>query len=159
MIHRRLAAAVPRHRCGRRGLGRRLAGRRPVARLAARLIGHAGDSAGDDDSVETELTANRRRCTGRGHELTFVRRFLALAVVVIIINLCWQFFRAWMPRMLREQYLYDAKQVQYFSIGVLRRRRRRLLVDRVLVKWLAGRGLSVHGARMTTFFVCSLLTA
>ena len=71
---------------------------------------------------------------------TFIRRFLALAIVVIVINLCWQFFRAWMPKMLREQYQYDAKQVQYFSIGVLHRGRRRVLVDRVPHKVAGGPG-------------------
>ena len=42
----RLAAAVPRHRCGRRRLGRRLVGRRPVARRAARAVRHAGSGIG-----------------------------------------------------------------------------------------------------------------
>jgi MFS transporter, ACS family, hexuronate transporter len=90
---------------------------------------------------------------------TFIRRFLALTIVVIVINLCWQFFRAWMPKMLREQYHYDAKQVQYFSIAYYIAADVGCLSIGFLVRWLAGRGLSVHGARITTFFACSLLTA
>ena len=88
-----------------------------------------------------------------------IRRFLALVVVVITINLCWQYFRAWMPMMLEEQYGYTKEQTQNFSslyylvagIGCI-------LVG-LLVKWLAGAGWTVHRARMAAFTVCALLTA
>ncbi len=90
---------------------------------------------------------------------TFIRRFLALAVVVIVINLCWQFFRAWMPKMLREEYLYSANQVQYFSIAYYVAADVGCLLIGFLTRYLAGRGFSVHGARLTTFLACSLLTA
>jgi ACS family hexuronate transporter-like MFS transporter len=90
---------------------------------------------------------------------TFFRRFFALAVVVVVINLCWQFFRAWMPKMLREEYHYSANQVQYFSIAYYVAADVGCLTMGFLARWLAGRGLSVHGARVTTFLACSLLTA
>jgi MFS transporter, ACS family, hexuronate transporter len=90
---------------------------------------------------------------------TFVRRFLALAIVVVVINLCWQFFRAWMPKMLREQYQYSADEVQYFSIGYYIAADIGCLAIGFLTKWLSGRGMSVHGARVATFFLCCLLTA
>ncbi len=90
---------------------------------------------------------------------TFIRRFLALAIMVIVINLCWQFFRAWMPKMLREQYHYGASQVQYFSIAYYIAADVGCLSIGFLARWLVNRGLSVHGARLTTFFACSLLTA
>jgi ACS family hexuronate transporter-like MFS transporter len=90
---------------------------------------------------------------------TFVRRFVALGIVVIVINLCWQFFRAWMPKMLRDQYQYGPKEVQYFSIGYYIAADVGCLSIGFLTKWLASRGLSVHGARVATFFVCCLLSA
>jgi ACS family hexuronate transporter-like MFS transporter len=90
---------------------------------------------------------------------TFIRRFAALVIVVVVINLCWQFFRAWMPKMLREEYRYGAQQVQYFSIAYYIAADVGCLSIGFLAKWLAGRGLSVHGARVATFFACSLLTA
>jgi ACS family hexuronate transporter-like MFS transporter len=89
----------------------------------------------------------------------FLSRFLALIVVVISINLCWQFFRAWMPMMLEKQYGYAKDRVQHFSslyylvagIGCL-------LVG-IVTRWLIGAGWSVHRARMVTFAICVLLTA
>ena len=76
--------------------------------------GHAGAGPGHERSIEADRPAYRARSSIGS---TFIRRFLALTIVVIVINLCWQFFRAWMPKMLREEYLYSANQVQYFSIA------------------------------------------
>jgi ACS family hexuronate transporter-like MFS transporter len=88
-----------------------------------------------------------------------IRRFLALVVVVISINLCWQYFRAWMPMMLEKQYGYSKSQTQNFcSLYYLVAGIGCLLVG-LVVRWLAGRGWSVHRARMTTFALCVLLTA
>ena len=89
----------------------------------------------------------------------FVRRFLALAIVVVVINLCWQFFRAWMPKMLREEYQYSATQVQYFSIAYYVAADVGCLGVGFLVKWLASNRLFGARARMATFSVCVLLTA
>lgn len=89
----------------------------------------------------------------------FARRFLALIVVVVTINLCWQFFRAWMPMMLEKQYGYSKEHTQnfsslyYLSAGV------GCLLVGFLVRWLADRGWPVHRARMATFGVCVVLTA
>jgi ACS family hexuronate transporter-like MFS transporter len=114
--------------------------------------------AADDDSVaEARSGAPKEESSSRN--LTFARRFFALAIVVVVINLCWQFFRAWMPKMLREQYQYGATDVQYFSIAYYIAADVGCLSIGFFTKWLAGRGFSVHGARVTTFFVCCLLTA
>ena len=95
----------------------------------------------------------------RADRLLLVRRFLALAVVVIVINWCWQYLRAWMPGMLREQYGYGPQFVQYFSIAYFVAADIGCLSVGFVVRWLAGRGLSVHGARMSVFAFCTLLTA
>ena len=90
---------------------------------------------------------------------TFVRRFLALAIVVVVINLCWQFFRAWMPKMLREEYHYSQSAVQYFSVAYYIAADVGCLAVGFLIKWLAARGYAVRHARMATFLACVLLTA
>jgi len=109
---------------------------------------HSGSGAPADSSPTDTSTG-----------ATFFRRFLALAVVVVVINLCWQFFRTWMPKMLREEYHYGAEQVQHFSIIYYAAADVGCLTIGFLTRYLAGRGFSVHGARLTTFLACSLLTA
>jgi MFS transporter, ACS family, hexuronate transporter len=95
----------------------------------------------------------------RADRLLLVRRFLALAIMVIVLNWCWQYLRAWMPGMLREQYGYGPQFVQYFSIAYFVAADIGCLSVGFVVRWLAGRGFSVHGARMTVFAFCTLLTA
>jgi MFS transporter, ACS family, aldohexuronate transporter len=111
--------------------------------------------AADDEPVSNSTTAHKSTFSNS----TFIRRFLALGIVVVVINLCWQFFRAWMPKMLREQYQYSANEVQYFSIGYYIAADVGCVAIGFLTKWLSNRGLSVHGARVATFFLCCLLTA
>ena len=87
------------------------------------------------------------------------RRFLALVVVVISINFCWQNFRAWMPMMLKKQYGYSGEYVQHFSSLYYLAAGIGCLAIGFLVRWLVARGWPVHRARMVTFGLCVLLTA
>ena len=142
---------VPRHRRGRGFLGRRLAGVDPADR--------PGDQAdrpcrpGPDD--ESRPSMHDVPAPGPfGRSLALVRRFLALAIVVIMINWCWQYFRAWMPGMLREQYGYGPEAGPVLLHRLLPGRGRRLPRGRVPGQVADGPGLSVHGARMTTFLAC-----
>ena len=90
---------------------------------------------------------------------SLVRRFIALGIVVIVINWCWQYLRAWMPGMLREQYGYGQQEVQYFSIAYYVAADIGCLSAGFVVRWLAGRWFSVHTARMSVFAFCTMLTA
>jgi ACS family hexuronate transporter-like MFS transporter len=76
----------------------------------------AGSSSSDEPEGETAVRQPWTPPSWTGPAV-FVRRFGALVVVVITINLCWQYFRVWMPKMLREQYAYTDKEVQSFSVA------------------------------------------
>lgn len=90
---------------------------------------------------------------------TLIRRFAALLIVVVAINICWQYFRAWMPMMLQEEHGYGNDAVQVFSSAYYIAAGVGCLAVGFLAKHLTTRGLSVHGARMATFIVCVGLTA
>jgi len=111
-----------------------------------------------DNPSRPDVIAGVAAVAAPADPLTLVRRFAALAVVVITINLCWQYFRAWMPGMLREQYGYSKQQVQVFSMAYYLTTDLGCLSVGFLVKWLTSRGFSVHGARMAMFLGCSCLT-
>jgi ACS family hexuronate transporter-like MFS transporter len=88
----------------------------------------------------------------------FYRRFWVLAVVVVMINATWHFFRAWMPPFLQEQHGYTLAQMSWFSSGYYIATDIGSLAMGFAALALARRGLSVHRSRLTVFAVCALLT-
>ncbi len=113
----------------------------------------------DEPRTSTATAADTLVIDASNERSIFRRRFLALAIVVVVINLCWQYFRAWMPKMLREEYQYSKLQVQYFSIAYYVAADVGCLAVGFLIKWLATSGYSVERARMAMFLACVLLTA
>jgi ACS family hexuronate transporter-like MFS transporter len=89
----------------------------------------------------------------------FVRRFLVLAIVVVAINLCWHFYRAWLPKMLREQYHVSRSFANYFTSLFYIATDVGCLGAGLAVKGLTTRGWTVHRARIVTFLGCGALTA
>ncbi|WP_165250542.1 MFS transporter [Paludisphaera soli] len=90
---------------------------------------------------------------------TAVRRIAVLIVVVVAINLTWQYFRAWMPKLLEEEHGYGKQAVQLFSSAYYLAAGVGCIAAGVLSRRLATGGVSVHGARMATFAICIILTA
>lgn len=91
--------------------------------------------------------------------LIIVRRYVALAVVVVMINMTWQYFRVWLPKMLEQYHGYRPDQVRWFVTAYYIATDVGCISAGVAVKWLAARHWNVHRARMVTFTFCAALTA
>jgi ACS family hexuronate transporter-like MFS transporter len=88
----------------------------------------------------------------------FSARFLALAIMVVCINLNWHLFRVWLPLFLQEARGYTQKQMLNFSTFYYIAADLGALAAGAATGWLARRGLSVYGSRMWVFGGCCLLT-
>jgi ACS family hexuronate transporter-like MFS transporter len=83
------------------------------------------------------------------------RMVVVLVVMVVTINLTWQFFRAWLPMFLEERRGYDKKAVAWFISAYYIATDVGCITVGAAVKWLAGRGWDVHRARVLTFALCT----
>lgn len=88
----------------------------------------------------------------------FLRRFAALALLVVCINATWHYLRAWLPLFLQEQHNYSFKEYNYFSIAYYLATDVGSLAAGMAALALARRGWSTHGSRVAVFTVCALLT-
>ena len=88
-----------------------------------------------------------------------LRRYMVLMFVVVAINMTWQFFRAWLPKFLKEAHGYEEAFANYFTSAYYIATDIGCLTVGFLVKQLASHGWNVHRARLVTFLGCSLLTA
>jgi len=111
------------------------------------------------DTRDADPTAGKSDQAHTPTRWRIASRLLAVINMVIVINLCFQFFRAWMPKMLLEQLHYTDRQVQLVSIAFYIAADLGCLAVGYLVKRLAVRQGSIHAARMTLALGCSLLTA
>ncbi len=88
----------------------------------------------------------------------FWRRYGVLVVIVVTINITWQFFRAWLPRFLEERHAYGKLEVNYFTSAYYIATDVGCLAVGAAVRLLTHRGLEVHKARLATFSLCAGLT-
>jgi ACS family hexuronate transporter-like MFS transporter len=89
----------------------------------------------------------------------FMRRYLVLAVVVVAINLCWHYLRAWLPKMLGEQHHYGERSVQKIAALYYLASDIGCLSVGAAIRILTARGWHVHSARMAMYLVAALLTS
>jgi MFS transporter, ACS family, hexuronate transporter len=86
------------------------------------------------------------------------RMFAVLVIIVICINLTWQYFRVWLPKYLEEEREYTKVQVNWFTSAYYISTDVGCIVVGILVKWLTSRNWDVHRARLITFTACASLT-
>jgi ACS family hexuronate transporter-like MFS transporter len=95
-----------------------------------------------------------RTTTGPGSsfaEIVTDRRYWLLALLVIVVNIPWHFFRAWMPLFLQKVHGYSEAGTQLFSSAYYAVADIGSLTGGFATLWLARRGLSVFGSRVTVF--------
>lgn len=90
-------------------------------------------------------------------ELMSNRRFWALVVMIISINTSWQLIRAWLPKFLQQGRGYSETAALYFNSAYYLATDVGCIGAGFAALWLVRNGTSVHGARLMTFAVCSLL--
>lgn len=88
-----------------------------------------------------------------------IRRFVAVLIIVVAINLTWQYYRAWLPKFLREYHSYSRDTVSYFTSAYYIATDLGCLTVGFMVKRMVSRGWEVHKARATTFITCAALTS
>jgi ACS family hexuronate transporter-like MFS transporter len=87
----------------------------------------------------------------------FIRRFCILAVLVVVINVTWHYFRAWLPLFLQTKRGYSREATEWFSIAYY------VVTDigtltAGFVTLLLARRFSVHRSRLLVFGTCALIT-
>jgi MFS transporter, ACS family, hexuronate transporter len=90
--------------------------------------------------------------------LVFSRRFLALAIMVVCINLNWHLFRVWLPKFLREARGYERNDMLNFTTFYYVAADLGAIAAGALTGRLARRGMSVFSSRMWVFAGCCALT-
>ena len=89
---------------------------------------------------------------------SYWRPFIALAIIVVLINTTWQLLREWLPKFLQDEHGYTLEQAGYFVSAYYIATDVGCISAGYIVKRLAGGGWKVHSARLAVFTVCALLT-
>ncbi len=86
------------------------------------------------------------------------RRFLALAILVICINLNWHLWRVWLPKFLVEARGYGENSMLDFTTYYYIAADAGILIGGAISAWLARRGWSQYASRISVFAGCCFLT-
>jgi MFS transporter, ACS family, hexuronate transporter len=91
------------------------------------------------------------------HEIVRLRRFWALVVVSISINICWHFLINWVPTYLKRERLLLPSTAGYLTAATFLAADIGNLGGGLLSRWLAASGMKVVRARMTVMCLCIVL--
>lgn len=86
------------------------------------------------------------------------RMVAALVIVVMTINLTWQYFSNWLPKYLQETHRYTREEAGWFTSAYYVSAEIGCLAVGFLVKWMIDSGWEVHRARLVTFCVSAAMT-
>jgi ACS family hexuronate transporter-like MFS transporter len=111
------------------------------------------DRKSADPATPSEPDAGPTRSTADGWRI-----FAVLVVIVITINLTWQYFRVWLPMYLEQSRGYTKVQVGWFISAYYISTDVGCIAVGIAVKRLISSGWEVHSARVVTFSACAALT-
>jgi sugar phosphate permease len=89
--------------------------------------------------------------------VAFFRRFWVLALVVVIINGTWHYFRVWLPVFLQRGHNYSLEDTQWFSAAYYASTFLGSITAGFVTLGLAKGGLPIHRSRMLVFSACAVL--
>jgi ACS family hexuronate transporter-like MFS transporter len=87
----------------------------------------------------------------------FFRRFWVLALVTMIINGTWHYFRVWLPLYLQRVHGYSLEDTQWFMIAYYAATFVGSITAGFVTLRLAKGGLPIHWSRMLVFSACAVL--
>jgi ACS family hexuronate transporter-like MFS transporter len=91
-------------------------------------------------------------------EIIVMPRFVSLMAMVVLISLCWQLFRAWLPLFLEKGRDYKLQQALDFTSAYYIAAEVGVLAAGFLTMRLHKRGMSIHASRCFVFLGYGLLT-
>lgn len=123
------------------------------------LIGRGEFDGTPDESYDDREFGKSSKPEHGARASEFARRFATLLIVVIMINMYWHFFRAWMPKFLREYHQYGRTAVNLFTSAYYISADLGCLTAGFLTRRLVAQGWPVHRSRLTVFTGCALLAS
>lgn len=113
----------------------------------------------DLTSARVALTPTPSASSSSLWQAVFSRRMLVVLLVIALINTGWQTMRAWLPKFLQEGRGYAEADALYFNALFYLATDVGVIGAGALTLWLGRRGRTVHGARLTAFAACAVMSA
>lgn len=86
-------------------------------------------------------------------------KFWAVAILLLGIQICWHFFRVWLPKFLQEGRGYSETMALNFNSAYFIATDVGCILAGVLSLWLVKRGLNAHDSKRRVYLICCAFTA